>query len=118
LECGRQLDRQIAGRGPFQDAVDVAGRAPEQMMVVRRVRNETALLNAVAVWIHCWEPDLRHERGDTREMSAKERGSQHHCRVRAVAADRLEGVLEVFRLVYLQRVQCDAERGGRRLHVL
>jgi hypothetical protein len=35
-----------------------------------------------------------------------------------VAADRLEGVLEVFRLVYFERVQCDAERGGRRLHVL
>src|SRR5262245_29108232 len=60
----------------------------------------TTLLNTVAIWIDRRKPDLRHECGDTREMSAKERISQHHCRVRAIAADRLEGVIEVFHLLY------------------
>jgi hypothetical protein len=37
IELGRDLDRQIAGLRSTQDAIDMGGRAPEHVFVVRSV---------------------------------------------------------------------------------
>ena len=50
-------------------------------------------------------------------MSTKKRIGQGHRRVGTILADRVECLVEVFRLANFNRLQRDAERGGRALHV-
>jgi len=71
-------------------------------MVVGRVRDETARLDTVAVWVHRRKTDLRHERGDPRLVSGEEWISQHHSRVGAVAAGHSERLVKISLVVHLQ----------------
>ena len=73
LELGRVLHRQVARLLALEDAVDIAGGAPENVQGVRRIRHQAALHDRLPIRMDGGDGVLRDRRQDRLTMRHGER---------------------------------------------
>src|SRR5262245_38586576 len=115
LEFRGLLHGQVRRLGTLQHSVHIDRSTPEEVHITRCIRHETPGIDKLPVGIHAWQATRRGKVHDLLAVTIDEPVGQHDQRVSAVPGRSVKGTGEIRRASYLQGLELQAQRAGRRL---
>jgi hypothetical protein len=91
FKLGCLLHRQISWFGTFQDCVNVNGRAPKEVVEVRPVGHQTALIDKLLLWVNNWQVIFAGKLDDPLSFGEKGASTGRHNRAHLLLLCGLKG---------------------------